>query len=420
MRYAREKYAGRTYDGDSGIDYDEQSFPSVTDTSSSDVSEHLENGWNNILQCSGEPPHQFGLKIIRSVQWVVGLSHNETAKAKREVKGWKHIFYRDVKPLRSGKYDEQQMTSKPTSRSIEDEDPKKRIQSHNSMQQIFPKTIPIADKYGLKEKIGFGGFSTVVRAQSYKDGKYYAVKCIDVTSLSQKDSDHLSIEMSIMKTLRHANIMSLKDAFFNDPDRLFLVMPFVQGGDLFERLQKKGAYPENDAKIVFRSIIEAVKYCHDNGVIHRDIKPENVMLVDSKKDTQIVLCDFGCAGWTTDDGFLMTYCGTSSYMSPEMILEIPYKKSVDMWSCGVILYCVLSGYHPFNDPDPAVVKKRITAAEYKYHQKHWDHVSQEAKDLVSTMLKVNPSNRLSAGAALREKWTKKTEFLSPKFREEVF
>jgi len=81
------------------------------------------------------------------------------------------------------------------------------------MQQIFPKTIPIADKYGLKEKIRFGGFSTVFRAQSYKDRKYYAVKCRDVTSLSQKDSDHISIEMSIMKTLRHANIMSLKDAF---------------------------------------------------------------------------------------------------------------------------------------------------------------------------------------------------------------
>jgi len=83
-----------------------------------------------------------------------------------------------------------------------------------------------------------------------------------------------------------------------------------------------------------------------------------------------VLCDFGCAGWTTDDGFLMTYFGASNYVSPEMILQIPYRKSVDMWSCGVILYCVFSRYHLSNDPDPAVVKKCITAAEYKDHQKH--------------------------------------------------
>jgi len=140
MRYAREKYAGRTYDGDSGIDYDEQSFLSVTDTSSLDVLEHLENGWNNILQCSGEPPHQFGLKIIRSVQWVVGLSHNEKAKAKREVKGWKHKFYRDVKPLRSGKYNEQQMTSKPNP-----------VVSKMMIQKSVYKAIIVCNKFFRKQ-----------------------------------------------------------------------------------------------------------------------------------------------------------------------------------------------------------------------------------------------------------------------------
>mmetsp|Transcript_11047 Transcript_11047/g.24366 ORF Transcript_11047/g.24366 Transcript_11047/m.24366 type:complete len:307 (-) Transcript_11047:541-1461(-) len=273
------------------------SFPSVTDTSSSDISERHENGWNNLLQCSGEPPHQFANKLIRSVQWAVGLSHNEKIKEqKREVKGWKHIFYRDVKPLRLEKYNEGKIVPKINFNSneydSEDEAESKVQKKSNNCDPMFPKTVPITEKYNLKEKIGFGGFSTVVRALSYKDGKFYAVKCIDVTSLSQKDSEHLSIEMSIMKTLRHKNIMSLKDAFFNDSNNLFLVMPYIQGGDLFERLQKKGAYCESGAKEVFRSIIEAVKYCHDNSVIHRDIKPENVMLLVSNKFNKISLLSF--------------------------------------------------------------------------------------------------------------------------------
>jgi len=196
-------------------------------------------------------------------------------------------------------------------------------------------------------------------------------------------------------------IIKLYD-IFDTPNSLYLVMELVTGGELFDRIVEREQYSEANAKEVMKQLLIAIEYFHSLGIVHRDLKPENLLLENESDDTNIKVTDFGLGRFS--DLLMHTACGTAGYVAPEILSCKGYDKEVDMWSAGVILYILLSGYPPFFDDHEPRLFESIMKADYEFHPQYWDHISKEAKDLVSKLLVVNPHKRLSATEALQHPW----------------
>ena len=191
----------------------------------------------------------------------------------------------------------------------------------------------------------------------------------------------------------------------------------VPGGSLLDRLDS-GPLPESAARDIFRQLLDGVAYLHDHGVTHRDLKPANVLLCDDKTRVSplIKIADFGVARQLMDGNFMTTICGTFNYAAPEVLLQgnsflgagtraMPYGKEVDMWSLGVILYCMLSGTHPFREePGLPPLFDQITKGMYNFDPPAWKAVSPEAVDLVRGLLTVSTKDRLTARQGLQHSW----------------
>eukprot|EP00587_Corethron_hystrix_P005941 CAMPEP_0113317348 /NCGR_PEP_ID=MMETSP0010_2-20120614/12289_1 /TAXON_ID=216773 ORGANISM="Corethron hystrix, Strain 308" /NCGR_SAMPLE_ID=MMETSP0010_2 /ASSEMBLY_ACC=CAM_ASM_000155 /LENGTH=437 /DNA_ID=CAMNT_0000174305 /DNA_START=6 /DNA_END=1316 /DNA_ORIENTATION=- /assembly_acc=CAM_ASM_000155 len=265
------------------------------------------------------------------------------------------------------------------------------------------RPVTLNDRYLLKDQIGFGAFSKVFKAVHRVSGRKFAVKRIHYPLLSEKDKQNVKSEVSILRSLNHPCIISIYEAYHTDPGYVDLVLERVLGGELYEWIAENGSFSETNARLLCQSMLRAMKYCHDCGVVHRDLKPENVLLVN-KNSCDIKICDFGCAGNLNGRNapFLSTYCGTQQYMSPEMILRRPYDAAVDMWSVGVITYMALVAYHPFDDDDQ--MSQQIINGSYGFERPEWTKISASAKELIAAMMAVNPLNRITAGAALFHPW----------------
>jgi calcium/calmodulin-dependent protein kinase I len=141
-------------------------------------------------------------------------------------------------------------------------------------------------------------------------------------------------------------------------------------------------------------LLEAIKYCHDADIVHRDLKPENLLLTGKDDDASIKLADFGFAKRIEfDSEGLVTACGTPGYVAPEILEGKPYGKTVDIWSIGVITYILLCGYPPFHDDNHNALFKKIKKGKFQFDSPYWDNVSDDAKDLISQMLVVDPEKR---------------------------
>jgi calcium/calmodulin-dependent protein kinase-4 len=167
-----------------------------------------------------------------------------------------------------------------------------------------------------------------------------------------------------------------------------------------------GYYSEKDAACCVSQMLEAVKYLHENDVIHRDLKPENLLYEDSKEDARLKLADFGLSKIIDSDVQTQTVCGTPGYCSPEILKGRKYGTSVDMWSVGVITYILLCGYEPFYSDNEAEMFKKILKCDYMFDSPWWDDVSDNAKDLISRLLVLDPTKRLTASEALHHPWVK--------------
>lgn len=137
-----------------------------------------------------------------------------------------------------------------------------------------------------------------------------------------------------------------------------------------------------------------MKYCHDFDIVHRDLKPENLLLTSKDDDASIKLADFGFAKKIDVDSYgLTTACGTPGYVAPEILEGHAYGKAVDIWSVGVITYILLCGYPPFHDENHNALFKKIKRGKFQFDSPYWDHVSDDAKDLITKMLVTNPNDR---------------------------
>jgi len=179
----------------------------------------------------------------------------------------------------------------------------------------------------------------------------------------------------------------------------------VTGGELFEDIVAREFYSEADASNCMKQILESVSYCHQNNIVHRDLKPENLLLASKQRGAAVKLADFGLAIEVQGEQFSwFGFAGTPGYLSPEVLRKEPYGKLVDIWACGVILYILLVGYPPFWDDDQTRLYNQIKSGSYEYPPPEWETVTPEAKNLINSMLTMNPLKRITAAEALKHQW----------------
>jgi len=264
------------------------------------------------------------------------------------------------------------------------------------------------DVYIKGTMVGKGAFATVHAAKlKAEPTKVVAAKILPKEHVSRKELRESKDEVDIMKKLDHPNVVKLYDVF-DSKKKLVLVMEYCSGGQLLKRIVKMKHYTEKDAAHVIYQIVSAVKHMHEVGVTHRDLKPENILYATKAHDSAIKISDFGLSKFIRpSEKLIMTQaCGTPSYVAPEVIARKPggYDNKCDLWSVGVILYVLLSGYPPFYGKKLSHLLKRIKNGIYDFKPEPFKDVSDEAKAVIRKLLVVDPKKRLSASELLQEPW----------------
>ncbi|KAL1194984.1 CBL-interacting serine/threonine-protein kinase 5 [Cardamine amara subsp. amara] len=261
-------------------------------------------------------------------------------------------------------------------------------------------------KYEMGRLLGKGTFAKVYYGKEITGGESesVAIKVINKEQVLKRPGmmEQIKREISIMKLVRHPNIVELKEVMATKT-KIFFVMEFVRGGELFCKVSK-GKLHEDAARRYFQQLISAVDFCHSRGVSHRDLKPENLLL-DENGDLKI--SDFGLSALPEQilqDGLLHTQCGTPAYVAPEVLRKKGYDGAkADIWSCGVVLYVLLAGCLPFQDENLMNMYRKIFKADFEFPP--W--FSPESKRLISKLLVVNPDRRISIPAIMRTPWLRK-------------
>ncbi|KAJ0265930.1 CBL-interacting serine/threonine-protein kinase 5 [Hirschfeldia incana] len=256
-------------------------------------------------------------------------------------------------------------------------------------------------KYEMGRLLGKGTFAKVYYGKEITSGESVAIKVINKDHVLKRQGmmDQIKREISIMKLVRHPNIVELKEVMATKT-KIFFVMEFVRGGELFDKVSK-GKLHEDAARRYFQQLISAVDFCHSRGVSHRDLKPENLLL-DENGDLKI--SDFGLSALPEQilhDGLLHTQCGTPAYVAPEVLRKKGYDGAkADIWSCGVVLYVLLAGCLPFRDENLMNMYRKIFRADFEFPP--W--FSPETRRLVSRLLVVDPDRRISMAEIMRTPW----------------
>jgi len=260
-----------------------------------------------------------------------------------------------------------------------------------------------ADLYKIGKQLGEGAFSVVKDGTHKQSGESFAIKIVTKAKLTNEDEEALKDEIAVLKELKNTHIICLYDVF-DESQFYYLVTEKMSGGELFDRIVQKSYYNEKEARDVCKILFEAMRYCHSKKVAHRDLKPENLLLQSEHDDSNLKIADFGFAKRVTQPNSLKTQCGTPGYVAPEILEGIPYDTQADMWSLGVIVYILLGGYPPFIEPNQRDLFRKIRKGQYEFHQEYWGAVSSDAKELISSLLTVNPSRRLTAKGTLKNVW----------------
>lgn len=186
-------------------------------------------------------------------------------------------------------------------------------------------------------------------------------------------------------------------------NNLYLVTDLALGGELFDRICRKGSYYESDAADLIRATLSAVAYLHDHGIVHRDLKPENLLFRTPEDNADLLIADFGLSRIMDEEQFhvLTTTCGTPGYMAPEIFKKTGHGKPVDIWAMGVITYFLLCGYTPFDRDSDFEEMQAILNADYSFQPAdYWRGVSDHAKDFIRRCLTIDANKRMTAHEAL--------------------
>ena len=260
----------------------------------------------------------------------------------------------------------------------------------------------------IKDKeIGKGGFGLVWRVIHKPTEKVYCIKVIEKSGImEQKLVDQMNREIQIMYILNHPHCLRLKN-HFEDDKNFYLVMPIAAKGQLYRVLKKFRKFDERTAAQILRETISALQYLHSFNppIIHRDIKPENLLLNDGGR---ILLADFGWSNFS-DGGVRKTFCGTPEYIAPEMLLKKGHDTRVDIWSIGILMFELLSGYSPFVARSNQDLYQNIRRLRIQWPK----DMPPLAKNLIGKILKLNPADRPSLQEILDHQWFKQTKMIKP-------
>ena len=275
---------------------------------------------------------------------------------------------------------------------------------------------------------GIPGLTTrtgVVRiARHAKTGKYAAIKIMSKTQVLQSRCSITNLaeeneriiraierEIVVMKLIDHPNIMRLYDVWETSGE-LYLILEYIEGGELFDYIAEKGRLPEPEALDYFQQLIGAIDYCHRLNIAHRDLKPENILLT---KEKSIKVADFGLAGWQCGENLLQTSCGSPHYAAPEVISGLPYDgPTADVWSCGIILYALLAGRLPFDAEKVELLLEKVRIGKFTMPSE----IPPGARDLLRKMLEIEVTKRIKIVDVLKHPWflsraRKSSEYVIP-------
>ncbi|KAL6461367.1 hypothetical protein MHYP_G00295110 [Metynnis hypsauchen] len=273
---------------------------------------------------------------------------------------------------------------------------------------VSAKQVPMGSYYAVKpnELLGGGRFGQVHKCAELSSGLTLAAKIIKVRGMKEKDE--VKNEIGVMNQLNHVNLIQLYDAF-ESRTNLTLIMEYVEGGELFDRIvDEHYQLTELDAIIFSRQICEGVQYLHQQYILHLDLKPENILCV-SNTGNQIKIIDFGLARKYRPREKLKVNFGTPEFLAPEVVNYDFVSFPTDMWSVGVITYMLLSGLSPFLGESDTETMNNILHANWDFDAEAFENVSEEAKDFISRLLVPAKCSRLSASGCMKHSWLNNLE-----------
>ena len=261
--------------------------------------------------------------------------------------------------------------------------------------------------------IGSGCYGEVRRALHLPTKELRAIKVINKEVCTEEELENILQEIDVLKEADHPGIVRIYE-YFNTPKVLYICMELIVGIELFDQIIELERFTEAKAADVISQLLEAVSFLHSMKIVHRDLKPENIMM----EGNTLKLIDFGTS--RKQSGKMTEVTGTSYYIAPE-VLENNYDEKCDIWSCGVILYIMLSGEPPFNGEDDEDILENVKIGRYNFDNKIWKKISAEAKDLVQEMLTFVPKHRPSAKLSHTHKWiVENTPKIEYQFKKEHF
>ncbi|CAF2490237.1 unnamed protein product [Rotaria sp. Silwood2] len=256
------------------------------------------------------------------------------------------------------------------------------------------------------EVLGSGQFGTVYGGYSIEANEQVAIKVIDKTRFSEQE-EKIHREVDILQEVSHAGVIKLH-AMFDTPRKFYLVMEKLNS-DMLEMIlsQPTKRLNERQTKFLIYQVLVALRYLHSKSIVHCDLKPENILLAQAQDFPQTKLCDFGFARIIGEKSFRRSIVGTPAYLPPEALkpeirLEKGYNRSLDMWSCGVIIYVSLSGTFPFNEDEE--IEDQIRNANFMFPTNPWQDISSEALHFLESLLALDSRKRLHINKVFLQSW----------------
>jgi len=241
----------------------------------------------------------------------------------------------------------------------------------------------------------------------HQSNQLRAIKLIKKESVDYQDDEKKFLkEIGILKYLDHPNILKIFE-YFIDNKYYYVVTELCEGGELFDQLSKIHNFCEREASQIMEQIFSTVFYMHSKGVVHRDLKPENILIEKLNEDNIFIkLIDFGTSNYFDNRTKFSYKIGTAYYIAPEVIKQ-SYNNKCDLWSCGVILYILLSGMAPFDGKNDHEIMENVMKGAYNFDDEIWENVSEDAKRLIRNLIRFDPNKRYSAEQAYNDPWIQK-------------
>ena len=282
-----------------------------------------------------------------------------------------------------------------------------KIERGQFVQEIIGDPL---EKYEIVSTLGEGSYGKVYKVNIKNTKIFRAMKVIKKRYIyNYQEGEKIKKEIDILKSLDHPNIIRVFE-FYNTIRKFYIISELCNGGELFDQIIKFKNFDEKKASIIMNQLFSAINFCHSNKILHRDLKPENILMesfIDekNKKTLNIKVIDFGTAEIFKNKKMLSKLIGTPFYIAPD-VLKNEYNEKCDIWSCGVIMYIMLCGSPPFYGKNETEIFDKIKLGNYSFSHNIWKDISNNAKDLIKSLLQIEHDNRPSAEKALKHSWFK--------------